>query len=209
MKRFKFSCSSIPFIYLCIWTICVILLFLYGIQTNTIWITAKIIPAAPQKLETPREHPMLERQQQRVREDASAQQKAQQAQNAQAGYEARTHVQPARPARSGRPVIGAPQIEAQKDSFGVSFDLGVNPSGELTVARQDKVAAWMISVPGKWVMTGPAYITTDHPLVSAILVLINNSRAKIKIFYRNPQQQEGKPPAVTLTDRGVHISLVD
>jgi len=87
MKRFKFSCSSIPFIYLCIWTICVILLFLYGIQTNTIWITEKIIPAAPQKLETPREHPMLERQQQRVREDAAAQQKAQQAQNAQAGNE--------------------------------------------------------------------------------------------------------------------------
>ncbi len=213
MKRFRLHCSSIPAIYLCIWILCVILLFLYGIQTNTIWMTADIIPSAPQKLETPRDHPMLERQQEKLREAAAAQQRtqqaAQQAQKTQAGHEVRSNVRSPRPARSGRPVIGAPKIEAQKDAFGVSFDLGVDPSGEITVARQEKVAAWMINVPGKWVMTGPAYINTDHPLVSAILVLINNSRAKIKIFYRDAHQKEGKPPVVTLTDRGLHISLVD
>lgn len=212
MKRFRFSCSSIPFIYLGIWTLCVILLFLYGIQTHTIWMTAEIIPAVPQKLETPRQHPMLESQQ-KEREAAEAgqraQQMAQQAQNAQAVPASGTNVRPRHPARTGRPVIGAPKIEEQKDAFGVSFDLGRDPSGEITTARQEKVAAWMINIPGKWVMTGPAYIETGHPLVSAILVLINNNRAKIKLFYRNPHQTEGKPPVVTLTDRGLHISLVD
>lgn len=208
MKRFRFSCSAIPVIYLGIWTLCVILLFLYGIQTNTIWMTAEIIPAEPQKLEAPRDHPMRESQQKELQE-AAAGQRAQQAQNAEPRYDARANVQRPRPARSGRPVIGAPKIEDQKDAFGVSFDLGRDPTGEISTARQDKVAAWMISVPGKWVMTGPAYIETGHPLVSAILVLINNNRAKIKLFYRNPQQKEGKPPVVILTDKGLHISLVD
>ena len=210
MKRFRFSCSSIPVIYLGIWTLCVILIFLYGIQTHTIWLTADIIPAEPQKLELPRAHPMLESQQQKEREAAQAQQRTQQAQKAQAASDARTNdVRKHRPARSGRPVIGAPKIEDQKDTFGVSFDLGRVPSGEFSIARQGQVAAWMISVPGQWVMTGPAYIETGHPLVSAILVLINNNRAKIKLFYRNPHQAEGTPPVVTLTDRGLHISLVD
>ncbi len=209
MKRFRFSCYSIPVIYLGIWTICVSLIFLYGVQTHTIWLTADIIPAKPQKLELPREHPMLESQQQKEREAAQAEQRALQAQNAQAVPAPGTNVRTQRTARSGRPVIGAPKIEEQKEAFGVSFDLGRDPSGEISIARQEKVAAWMISVPGQWVMTGPAYIETGHPLVSAILVLINNNRAKIKLFYRNPHQTEGKPPVVTLTDRGLHISLVD
>ena len=209
MKRFRFSCSFIPVIYLGIWTLCVILLFLYGIQTHTLWMTAEIVPDRPQKLELPREHPMLESEQQKAREAEQAEQRAQQAQKAQAVPGQSANVRASRPARTGRPVIGAPKIEEQKDAFGVSFDLGRDPSGEVTIARQEKVAAWMVSVPGKWVMTGPAYIETGHPLVSAILVLINNNRAKIKIFYRNPHQPEGKPPMVTLTDRGLRISLVD
>ncbi len=209
MKRFRFSCYSIPVIYLGIWTICVSLIFLYGVQTHTIWLTAEIIPAVPQKLELPREHPMLESRQQKEREAAQAEQRAQQAQTAQAVPARGTNVRTTHTARSGRPVIGAPKIEEQKDAFGVSFDLGRDPSGEISIARQEKVAAWMISVPGQWVMTGPAYIETGHPLVSSILVLINNNRAKIKLFYRNPHQTEGKPPVVTMTDRGLHISLVD
>ena len=209
MKRFRFSCYSIPVIYLGIWTICVSLIFLYGVQTHTLWLTADIIPAEPQKLELPREHPMLESQLQKAREAAQAEQRAQQAQITQAVPARGTNVRTPRTARSGRPVIGAPKIAEQKDAFGVSFDLGRDPSGEISIARQEKVAAWMISVPGQWVMTGPAYIETGHPLVSAILVLINNNRAKIKLFYRNPHQTEGKPPVVTQTDRGLHISLVD
>ena len=152
---------------------------------------------------------MLESEQQKAREAEQAEQRAQKAQKAQAVPGQSANVRASRPARTGRPVIGAPKIEEQKDAFGVSFDLGRDPSGEVTIARQEKVAAWMVSVPGKWVMTGPAYIETGHPLVSAILVLINNNRAKIKIFYRNPHQPEGKPPVVTLTDRGLRISLVD
>ena len=156
MKRFRFSCSFIPVIYLGIWTLCVILLFLYGIQTHTLWMTAEIVPDRPQKLELPREHPMLESEQQKAREAEQAEQRAQQAQKAQAVPGQSANVRASRPARTGRPVIGAPKIEEQKDAFGVSFDLGRDPSGEVTIARQEKVAAWMVSVPGKWVMTGPA-----------------------------------------------------
>lgn len=214
MKCFRFSRSSvsrvtIPCIYLGIWLIGVVLIFLYGIQTNTFWLTADIAATEPQKLEAPRDHPMLDARQEQARQDEYARQQAEreQAQRQQAVQQVQ---QPARhAARTGRPVIGAPRFGQQQDSFGVSFDLGRDPSGEITIARQEKVAAWMISLPGKWVMTGPAYIQTDHPLVSAILVLINNNRAKIKIFYRNPHQKEGQPPQVTLTDKGVHISLVD
>ncbi len=222
MKSFRISRSSlsrvsIPCIYLGIWLLGVVLLFLYGVQTNTIWMTADIVLPAPQKLEAPRDHPMLAARQEKARQEEFARQQAEREQ-AQRQAQQKTQatkpatgsaVQPVRKARTGRPVIGAPRIEAQKDAFGVSFDLGRDPSGEISIARQEKVAAWMISLPGQWVMTGPAYIETDHPLVSSMLVLINNNRAKIKIFYRNPQQKEGQPPRVTLTDSGVHILLVD
>lgn len=211
MKKLRFSRSSasqatIPCIYLGIWLIGVVLLFLYGIQANTTWMTAEIILPKPQKLDAPRDYTMLDTRQEKARQEAY---EGKQAETQQAARKELAQEPAMRPARQGRPVIGAPRIEQQKEAFGVSFDLGRDPSGDISIARQEKVAAWMISLPGKWVMTGPAYIETEHPLVSSILVLINSNRAKIKIFYRDPHQKKGQPPKVTLTGTRVHISLVD
>ena len=212
MSSLKLSCSPIPIIYLGIWMLCVLLLFLFGINSYLAWLTANVVLQEPPKYErvnTSTAHDEARQREMLARPLPVVPPAALQPDKPAAPKAPVQEAAAAPHVRSGRPVIDNPRFGTEQDSFSVSFDLGIEPSGEVSITKQNKVAAWMINLPGRWTMPGKAYIDVDHPLVKTIVVLVNKTRARFKLFYRDPGHELKSPPKVTLTDRGISIVLTD
>ncbi len=111
--------------------------------------------------------------------------------------------------RSGRREISNPFFHTSSASFTLGYDLGVAAPNGCKILWQQSPSAWMIDIPGRWRLTDQAYTTIKHPLISKVQVLLNSSRARFMIFYRNPKHPRRSQPEVHFTDNGIRITIVD
>lgn len=192
MTSRRFTRYLVPIVYLAIWTVLVAALAAAGLRgsTSLLFADTAVRPQraavsqpvpAPASVPAPAPVPVVQKVEAPIQ----------------------TH------ARSGRREISNPVFDTSQAGFTCSYDLGVAPQHDCTIRRQNKVAAWMVDVPGQWRLLGPADIAVDHPLIHRVLVLINANRVRFKLYYRDATHRPATQPAVHFTDRGISITVSD
>ncbi len=183
------SSIFVPLVYLAVWSALVVFLMAVGLRGSAVLLFGETTAPVPEPARTPAP----------ARAPAAAP-----APVILPGPESapvQVHV------RSGRREISHPVFDTAGAAFVCSYELGVAPEQGFTMQRQTRTAAWMVDVPGRWRLIGPAETDVDHPLVRSVLVLINERRARFKIYYRDPLHSPGQQPEVRLTDRGISITI--
>ncbi len=183
------SSIFVPLVYLALWSALVVFLGAVGLRGSAALLFSETTAAVPEPAQAPATAPVPATAPAPVMLPAPEPAPVQ------------VHV------RSGRREISHPAFDTAGTSFTCSYDLGVAPAGGFKILRQDRVSAWMVDVPGTWRVIGPASTASNHPLISSVLVLVNASRARFKIYYRDPRHSPGQQPEVRLTDRGISITI--